>query len=302
MKLGLRGSLLLFWGLGGCAHRQAAPPVAPEATPSAPQSAAAPAASTSGPLERAEWRPLFEAQHVSGTIAVYDSNDGKLACSDVALCTRPVLPASTFKIANTMIGLETSVLEDAETKMPWDGKDYAVADWNHDNTLRTAIRVSCVPCFQAVAREVGAARMKEWVDRLDYGNRDISGGIDQFWLRGGLRISPIQQIDFLRRFDENKLPISHRTSEIVHDVLTLDVGPEHVLIGKTGLQEPPNSEQLTAWFVGFVELGKRRVFFATLINHADAGIDVKPLRRRVTESVLRSIGALPADAARAPVD
>lgn len=239
---------------------------------------------------------------MSGTIAIYDSGDGKLACSDVALCTRPVLPASTFKIANTMIGLETGVLEDAETKMPWDGKEYPVADWNHDNTLRTAIRVSCVPCFQAVAREVGAARMKEWLDRLDYGNHDIAGGIDQFWLRGGLRISPVQQIDFLRRFEADKLPISHRTSEIVHDVLTLDVGPEHVLVGKTGLQEPPNAEQLTAWFVGFVELGKRRVFFATLINHVDAGTDVKPLRRRVTESVLRSIDALPADAARPPVD
>lgn len=255
-----------------------------------------------GPIARPEWRVYFDEAHVAGTIAVYDSADGKLACSDVALCAEPALPASTFKIANTMIGLETQVLEDAETKMPWDGKEYAVPEWNQDNTLRTALRVSCVPCFQAVAQKVGAARMKDWVDRLDYGNHDISGGIDQFWLTGGLRISPLQQIDFLRRFEEGKLAISPRTSEIVHDVLTLDVGQEHVLVGKTGLLQDPNSEKLTAWFVGFVELGKRHVFFATLINHVDAGVDVKPLRRRVTERVLRTIGALPADAARAPAD
>lgn len=300
MKSGLHGVGFVL-GLFGCAHNQA-PPASAAATPAVSASAPAAAPVPAGPLERAEWRSHFDALHVSGTIAVYDSADGKLACSDVALCTRPVLPASTFKIANSMIGLEIGVLEDAETKMPWDGKEYPVAEWNRDNTLRSAIRVSCVPCFQAVAREVGAARMKEWLDRLDYGNHDMSGGIDQFWLRGGMRISPVQQIDFLRRFEDGKLPISHRTSEIVHDVLTLDVGPEHVLIGKTGLQEPPNSEQLTAWFVGFVEFGKRNVFFATLINHADAGVDVKPLRRRVTESVLRSIGALPADAARPPAD
>lgn len=302
MTLRLRGAALGLVSVA-CSHAAAPPAAIPSTTaPSAevrlPAEPGAP-----GPIARPEWGVYFEDLHVRGTIAVYDSADGKLACSDAAQCAVPAHPASTFKIANTMIGLETQILEDGETKMPWDGKEYPVPEWNQDNTLRTALRVSCVPCFQAVARQVGPARMKDWVERLDYGNHDISGGIDQFWLTGGLRISPLQQIDFLRRFDEGKLAISARTSEIVHDVLTLDVGPEHVLVGKTGLlQDAAAPDQLTAWFVGFVELGKRRVFFATLINHADAGVDVKPLRRRVTERVLRAMGALPADAARAPAD
>lgn len=294
-------SCVAVW-LVGCAQANAPAPATPAPSAVAAENPPAAAPNAAPVVERREWRDHFDALHVAGTVAVFDSADGKVACSDVALCSRPVLPASTFKIANSIIGLETGVLEDAETKFPWDGQQYAIAEWNQDNTLRSAIRVSCVPCFQAVARQVGAPRMQEWVDRLDYGNHDISGGIDQFWLRGGLRISPLQQIDFLRRFEAGKLPISQRTSEIVHDILTLDVGPEHVLLGKTGLQEPPNSAELTAWFVGFVELGARRVFFATLINHADAGVDVKPLRRRVTENVLRSLGALPADAARAPAE
>ncbi|MFZ5889651.1 MAG: penicillin-binding transpeptidase domain-containing protein [Myxococcota bacterium] len=286
----------------GCAQPAPAAKTAaaPATVPVVPSSA--PAASAALPQERPEWRRHFEALHISGTTALFDTQSGILACSDVALCQRAVLPASTFKIPNSMIGLELGILEDAETRLPWDGKQYDIPEWNRDNDLRTAIRVSCVPCYQAIARQVGTERMQEWVNRLDYGNHDISGGIDHFWLRGGMRISPLQQVEFLRRFEAGKLPISPRTAEIVRDIMTLDVGPDHVLLGKTGLQVPPNATELTAWFVGFVELGQRRVFFATLVNRADHGVDVKPLRRRVTESILREVQALPADAARAPAE
>jgi beta-lactamase class D len=141
--------------------------------------------------------------------------------------------------------------------------------------------------------------MSEWVKRLDYGNGDTSGDVDRFWLSGKLRISPVQQIEFLRRFDAGKLPISARTAEIVQDLITLDVGQNHVLRGKTGLSGSPQA-LLTAWFVGWLELGERRVFFATLIDEVSPEVNVLPVRRRVTESVLRALNLLPADAARVP--
>ena len=115
-------------------------------------------------------------------------------------------PATIDHIANAIIALETGVATDPETPLPWDGKQYARDDWNRDHTLRSAIQVSCVPCFQAIARNVGQPRMDDWLARLGYGNRDTSGGIDRFWLWGGLRISPIEQIDFLRRLEGGKLP------------------------------------------------------------------------------------------------
>jgi beta-lactamase class D len=252
------------------------------------------------PIERAEWREHFTAEHVTGTIAMLDTNNGKLACSDVALCQKPTIPASTFKIANSMIALETGVVEDAESSLPWDGKYYTVPEWNRDNTLRTAVQVSCVPCFQSMARKVGEQRMNDWLAKLDYGNRDVSGGVDQFWLTGGLRISPVQQIDFLRRFDQGVLPISKRTAETVRDLITLDVGRTHTLLGKTGMALPPDVSELAAWFVGWLELENRKIYFATLINSCEAGIDPKPLRRAVTERVLRAMAVLPGDAARRP--
>jgi beta-lactamase class D len=299
----LAGWLFIADLITGCASSRPAPAQAPVASsvPVAPAaSGAAPEAVKSGPLERSEWREHFAAEHVAGTIALLDNVEGKLSCSDVALCQKPTIPASTFKIPNSMIALETGVVDDAESRLPWDGKYYSVQEWNRDNTLRTAVQVSCVPCFQSMARKVGDQRMHEWLTKLEYGNKDSSGGVDQFWLTGGLRISPVEQVDFLRRFDQGMLPISKRTSETVRDIITLDVGRTHTLLGKTGMALPSDVNELAAWFVGWLELGSRKVYFATLITSCEPGIDAKPARRAVTERVLRSMGLLPGDATRPP--
>jgi hypothetical protein len=187
----------------------AAPPQAP--APAAPPSAAAPGATLPPPSSPREVPALaaeLSAEGVSGTIALLDTTDGVVRCSDAAACQASAIPASTFKIPNSMIALETGIVEGPDTILPWDGQNYSVEAWNQDLSLRDALRVSCVPCYQALARQVGEQRMREWVERLDYGNRDIAGGIDRFWLTGALRITPLEQIDFLRRLDENKLPIS----------------------------------------------------------------------------------------------
>ncbi|MEO7035442.1 MAG: penicillin-binding transpeptidase domain-containing protein [Polyangiaceae bacterium] len=293
MKTGIAALLL---ALSGCATTQQV--ASAPATPAAPASTATPAVAPPpagampGALPAAV--RLFADEQISGAMAVFDTKDGKLSCSDPAKCDAGYVPASTFKIANTIIGLETGVVSDAESPLPWDGKEYQNSDWNHDHTLRSAVQVSCLPCFQGIARKVGEAQMREWVRRLDYGNHDTSGAVDFFWLGGGLRISPFQQIDFLRRLDGGKLPIQEHTLDVVRDVITLDVGADYVLRGKTGLAGPPEQPSEVGWFVGFVELGERRVFFATVIDGHAVNVDVKPVRRRVTERVLRELGVLPA--------
>jgi beta-lactamase class D len=293
-------SLLL---VAACAPAPGATPPKSAAAPvsSAPPTAAPPAPPvkvteatrlTTLPIEpRPELVEAFEREGVSGTIAIFDPATGKLGCSDVPRCRRAHLPASTFKIPNSIIGLETGVVSDPETPLPWNGTNYQNPDWNQDHTLRSAVRVSCVPCFQLIARNVGDQRMREWVTRLDYGNKDISGGLERFWLTGGLRITPVEELDFLRRLDLGKLPISERTRDIVLEVITLDVAEDYLLRGKTGSLGPPEGKELVGWFVGWVERGPRKLYFATeLDGHLD-GVDFLKARRRVTERVLQMLGA-----------
>jgi beta-lactamase class D len=259
----------------------------------APSTPAVPRRLSELPLElHPEFNQDFAAEHVSGAIALFDAASGVVSCSDEARCRRPQHPASTFKIANSIIALETGVASEPETSLPWDGTERAIEDWNRDHTLRSAIQVSCVPCFQEIARKVGEARMAAWVKQLEYGNADISGAIDTFWLVGGLRISPVQQLEFLRRLDRAELPIQPFVRDMVIDMLTLDVGDDYVLRGKTGSLSPPEA-QLTGWFVGWVERDAQRWYFATLVDGVEPGVDFLKARRRVTERVLRRIGGLP---------
>jgi beta-lactamase class D len=295
---GLTSMLATLALLVGCAGTPAVAH-APSRAPIPAEAAVAPAVPSSLPPAEANDGTLpaavkaFADEQVTGAMALFDTRDGKLLCSDPSKCDKGYIPASTFKIANTIIGLETGIVSDADSPLPWDGKEYANAAWNRDHTLRSAVQVSCLPCFQGIARKVGEARMQDWVNRLDYGNHDTSGPVDFFWLGGQLRITPFQQIGFLRRMDGGKLPIQEHTLDVVRDVITLDVTPEYVLRGKTGSAAPPEQPNEVYWFVGFVELGERRVFFATVLDGRAPDVDALVVRRRVTERVLRELGDLP---------
>lgn len=284
----------------------AGPPAAPQA-----QAAPAPAAADAPPIaqgpatlddstrlttlsvsERPELGAELAAEGVEGVIALFDSAERHVVCSDAKRCTTPHLPASTFKIPNSIIAFETGVVSDTEMMLKWDGTQRSVPEWNQDMTLRRAIQVSCVPCYQWIARNIGESRMTEWLGRLEYGNQDISGGIDRFWLVGGLRMTPVEQLDFLRRLDLGRLPIQPATRDNVIELITLDVTDVYVLRGKTGAAMGPEDPENILWFVGWVERDARRVYFATALDRFPPNVDLK-VRRRITERVLTRLGVLP---------
>ncbi len=279
----------------GCAS--ATPPVAARAVPApASTSVAQPSISgvpaAQGPKALPELAKQLEAAGVTGTLALYDTQDGVLGCSDLKKCQEAVTPASTFKIPHSMIALETGVVEGPDTILPWDKQNYSNDNWNKDLTFREAFRFSCVPCYRAIARKVGEAGEREWLNKLAYGNRDTSGGADKFWLDAGLLISPLGQIDFLRRFDDNQLPISANTADLVRDIMTLDVTEKYVLRAKTGTTGTPEESRMLAWLVGWLEAGKRRVFFALLLDGNAPGVDPLQVRRPLIERILKSKGLM----------
>ncbi len=174
-----------------------------------------------------------------------------------SMADRPFLPYSTFKIPNTLIGLETGVIPDEKFTLKWDGKKYAIDTWNHDQDLGSALRESVVWFYQEVARRIGPERMASWLHQLRYGNEQSTPIIDRFWLDGGdLRITPRQQVDFLARAAKHALPVSDAHVALLRRLLTLQTEGGCVLQGKTGTG-PEGGKQL-AWLVGY---------FATRAHH-----------------------------------
>lgn len=252
------------------------------------------------PLERSpELAESLEAhlvaESVDGVIALLDTNDGKLRCSNLERCKKEYRPASTFKIAHSLAALDEGVLESADSEMKWDGKEYTVEDWNQDHTLKSAMAVSCVPCFQEVARKLGDERERAWLEKLEYGNRDASGALDMFWLEGGLRITPIQQIDFLYRLDRAELPVKESSRATTLEIITKSQTDTYTLRAKTGAACDPT----TGWYVGYLESGPRRVYFAVALEGrregADAAVDVNGARPLVALRALREVTGLRID-------
>ncbi len=125
-----------------------------------------------------------------GAFVLFDAQTNQTICHNAERAGTEFLPASTFKIASTLIALETGVATGPDFALAWDStvtprQPWWPATWARDHTLRTALPASVVWFYQEMARRIGPARMQEYLDAFGYGNRDISGGIDQFWLTVG---------------------------------------------------------------------------------------------------------------------
>src|SRR4030088_2876368 len=171
-----------------------------------------------------------------GTFVGYKTDDYLVIASDTDRSGEAMLPASTFKIPNSLIALETGVVGDPDKDVfKWDGVVRSIEAWNRDHTMRSAIAASAVPVYQEIARRIGAERMQKYVDLFEYGNRDIGGGIDQFWLTGNLRIDPVQQVDFVDRLRRGVLPVSKRSQELGGEILSAQKVGDATIRFTTGL-------------------------------------------------------------------
>jgi len=204
------------------------------------------------------------------------------------LCAERLSPCSTFKIPNSLIGLETGVIADEGFVLKWDGVKRDREEWNRDHSLASAIKVSAVWYYQELARRVGVERMRKSVSAIPYGNADTSSGIDTFWLGRSLRISPEEQIAFLDRLRVSKLPFSERSQRIVRDILVQERTPSLVYRGKTGSCAGDSAPD-HGWWVGWVEKDGKPTLFAMLLRGQGAW---GPEARRLAEMQLKKRGLL----------
>jgi beta-lactamase class D len=242
--------------------------------------------------------PFFK--NTRGAFVLYDLKNDRYVRYDEERCRQRFSPKSTFKIPNSLIGLETGVIGGADFVIPWNSKKYPPQDnwdqepfkhWGQDQTLRSAIKYSVVWYYRELALRVGRERMKNYVTAFDYGNKDVSGPIDYFWLGGQLKISADEQVEFLKKFYAGRLPVSTRSVEIVKDILTLEQTPTYRLSAKTGGGSIADGVYI-GWFVGYLETKSNVYFFACNIEGGSYQ-EIRDKRIDVTKRILAHLGYLP---------
>jgi len=231
---------------------------------------------------------LFKEAGVTGTFVLYDVAAGRFVGHNQARSKVRFVPASTFKIPNSLIGLSVGAVNSVDNPLPYGGKPQPFDTWEKDMGLREAIALSNVPIYQELARRVGLERMRENVSKLGFGNGDIGATVDTFWLEGPLKISAVEQAGFLARLAQGKLPIREDIQESVREIVQLEQGDNWQLYGKTGWENAPGRG--IGWWVGWVTKDDRVYTFALNIDIQDASDASK--RVAIGKASLEVLGVL----------
>lgn len=238
--------------------------------------------------ERKNWEIFYKEKNIHGCFLLYDLNADKYMVYNRARIDSEFIPASTFKIFNSLAALESGAVRDENEIIKWDGVHRDIESWNGDHNMRTAFRNSVVWFYQELARRIGYELMQKYVNLAGYGNKNIDGGIDLFWLQGDLRITPVQQIDFLVRLEKDSLPFSKRTMDIVKDIMIIEQNENYILRAKTGWGA--RFEKEVGWFVGYIETNKQEKNLYFFVNNIDIN-EVKDTEGRysITNEILKEL-------------
>jgi beta-lactamase class D len=236
-------------------------------------------------LNAQENKDLF-AGH-SGTLVIYDVNKNEYLTINAERAALRFTPASTFKIPNSLIGLETGVIKDENFVIKWDGIKRWNDDWNKDHTLSSAIKFSVVPYYQELARRVGKKRMQLFLNSLNYGNKIIGERVDSFWLDNTLQISADEQVEFMKKLYEYKLPVSKRAIDIVKNIMSEERYSKSLLKFKTGTGKKATGEFI-GWLVGYIEKENNVYLFAFNVD-GETFDEVVKIRAELSRDILKQL-------------
>jgi beta-lactamase class D len=208
---------------------------------------------------------IFAQSGVTGTFVLLDPATDTLHVANAVRAKERFVPASTFKIPNTAIGLHVGAVKDIDEVLPYGGGPQFMKVWEQDMNLRDAIKHSNVPVYRELARRIGLERMRENVRAVGYGNMEIGEVVDRFWLDGPLAISAVEQVEFLERLVSGKLPINPEAVRAVQEITALEKTESYALHGKTGWYWPKEGQQI-GWWVGWIERDGKHYPFALNID------------------------------------
>lgn len=237
-------------------------------------------------------KKYFDDNKVIGTFAMFDNAQGHFTIYNLSRYKDSAyLPASTFKIVNSLIGLQTGKIVNEKMVIKWDGVKRWNEDWNKDLTMEEAFKVSAVPYYQEVARRIGKDTMQLWLDSLKYGNHKIGGSVDSFWLDNSLKITPDEQLGLVKRLYFDQLPFyKNNVQDVVKKVMIQESNANYLLAYKTGLGFKENGNAI-GWMTGWIEENRHAYFFVLNVEGAHDA-EIKTIRKNIVMAIFKQLGFL----------
>ncbi|MET0635967.1 MAG: penicillin-binding transpeptidase domain-containing protein [Chitinophagaceae bacterium] len=236
----------------------------------------------------------FTENNVKGCFALLDNGTGEFTVYNLSRYRDSAyMPASTFKIVNSLIGLQTGRISSDSMIIKWDSITRRVEAWNHDLNMIQAFRVSSVPYYQEVARRIGRDTMQSWLDTLEYGTRKITSPIDTFWLDNSLRITPDEQLGLVKRLYFDQLPFYKTYQDEVKRAMVIEENTNYQLAYKTGWSGyDAKTGKHIGWVLGWVRENNHPYFFVLNIESAEKNFNMVEVRKKMITDILRHLGFL----------
>lgn len=231
---------------------------------------------------------LFARRNTDGTLVLSSLKSGRTFVHNDERSNRRFAVASTFKIFNSLVALEEKAVAGKDDVLKWNGTRYDFAEWNRDQTLESAFRVSCVWCYQELARRIGAEKYRRYLRQAGYGRLREPFDTTTFWLDGSLEISASEQTDFLRNVYLRKLPFSDFSYTTLREIMVAERNPDFSIYGKTGWAA--SAKPQTGWYVGYLETHDEVWFFA--LNMDIRSETDLPLRKQLVREALVAKGII----------
>jgi len=238
-----------------------------------------------------------------------NAKTGEVVAQQGESCGERLPPCSTFKVPLSLMGYETAILKD-ETHPEWpftpraDGRSVEAAQ-QIPLTPKTWMVHSSVWFSQVLTPKIGAHRFSAFVKQFDYGNQDISGepgkqnGLTNAWLSSSLKISPVEQLGFLRKLVNRELPVSEHAIDMTKSIIFLKTLENNwQFYGKTGTgfarhsDGTPDLNNQIAWLVGWIEKSDQApTLFAFAVKH-EKEVPAREERYEKVEHFLKEAGLL----------
>lgn len=231
---------------------------------------------------------LFADRGVKGTLVIASLDGQTQYVHNAERAAKRMLPASTFKIPNTLIALEEGAVVDEKEIIKWDGVERDWQSWNKDHSIETAFPVSCVWFYQELARRVGDELYQLHLKKLQYGNEMTGPDVTTFWLDGNLKISALEQIDMLKKLYTDALPYQKKHMDVLKKIMIVEETSEYTIRAKTGWAMPIDKQH--GWYVGYVETKGQVWFFAMNMDINDKS--EAAYRKEITMEALKVNGII----------
>jgi beta-lactamase class D len=237
-------------------------------------------------------KKYFDQYKVTGCFGLFDNGQGSFTIYNLPRYRDSAYtPASTFKIVNSLIGLETGVVADTNTIITWDSVVRQRTECNRDMTMVDAFRISCPPWYQQLARRIGEQKMQHWLDTLGYARRNdtfkIKNKLDTFWLDNTAKVTADEQLGLVKRLYFDQLPFQKRSQRLVRSMMLWENNANYKLSYKTGWNTTDKGNQL-GWIVGWIEENNHPYFFALQVESPNPNVDFKTIRIELLKSILKS--------------